>query len=117
MIAMHELGLVFHVIDDVTEIGKENNLTEVSSVTLQVGEVSSIVPDYITDVWQWAVNRTELMKGCTLKLERIPAVTYCENCRKTYPTVEYGKTCPNCGSGNTYLVQGNEFAIKEIEAC
>ena len=41
MIAMHELGLVFHVIDDVTEIGKENNLTEVSSVTLQVGDFTS----------------------------------------------------------------------------
>ena len=29
--------------------------------------------------------------------------------------VEHGKTCPHCGSENTYLVQGNEHAIKEIE--
>lgn len=114
---MHEMGIVFHVIDDIKEVGKENDLTRVSSVTLQLGEVSSVVPEYLTDMWNWAVNREELMKGAALKIERIPAVTYCEACGKTYPTVEYGKTCPHCGSGNTYLLQGNEFLIKEIEAC
>ena len=28
---------------------------------------------------------------------------------------EHGKICPYCGSGRTYLVQGNEHQIKEIE--
>ena len=36
---MHELGVVFHVIKMVEEIVSENNLTEVSSVTLELGEV------------------------------------------------------------------------------
>ena len=40
---------------------------------------------------------------------------YCEDCRKTYPTVEHGKICPHCGSEHTYLLQGSEFNIKEIE--
>mgnify|MGYP003293349295 CR=1 FL=1 len=26
-------------------------------------------------------------------------------------------TCPNCGSGETWLQQGNEMNIKQIEAC
>lgn len=30
-------------------------------------------------------------------------------------TVAHGKTCPYCGGGNTFLIQGNEFNIKEIE--
>jgi hydrogenase nickel incorporation protein HypA/HybF len=29
--------------------------------------------------------------------------------------VQYGRTCPHCGSGNTWLQQGNEMNIKEIE--
>ena len=32
-------------------------------------------------------------------------------------TVEHGKICPYCGSEHTYLQQGNEFNIKEIEGC
>ena len=39
----------------------------------------------------------------------------CENCGKPYGTVEYGKICPYCGSEKTFLLQGNEFNIKEIE--
>ena len=31
-------------------------------------------------------------------------------------TVLYGKTCPFCGSEETWLVRGNECIIKEIEA-
>ena len=32
-----------------------------------------------------------------------------------YATVEHGKTCPQCGSGETYLLQGQEVMIKQIE--
>ena len=111
---MHELGVVFHIIDDVTEVGKENNLTSVQSVTLQLGTVSTVIPDYLTDCWNWAVQKTELLKEAKLIIEPIEAITYCEDCKTTYDTIAHGKTCPNCGSGNTYLLQGTEFMIKEI---
>ena len=57
------------------------------------------------------------MKTAKLYVEQIPAITYCEDCGKTYGTVEHGKICPHCGSEHTYLQQGNEFNIKEIEGC
>jgi len=44
-------------------------------------------------------------------------VTICNACGKTYPTVEYGRTCPYCGSGETVLQQGNEFQIRDVTAC
>lgn len=114
---MHELGIVFHIIDSIEEIGKENNLTVVSNVTLEIGEVSGIVDSYLTDCWRWAADKSELLKGSELMIEQIPAVTICEDCENTYGTVEYGKTCPYCGGNNTYLAAGNECNIKEIEAC
>jgi hypothetical protein len=33
-----------------------------------------------------------------------------------YPTLEYAKIGPYCKSVNTFLVTGNEYNIKEIEA-
>ncbi|OUP84163.1 hydrogenase nickel incorporation protein HypA [Lachnoclostridium sp. An169] len=95
----------------------ENHLTSVASVTLEIGEVSDIVPDYITDCWNWAVKKTNYLKDAELRIERIEAVTYCENCGKTYPTVQYAKICPYCKSDHTYLLSGNEYNIREIEAC
>lgn len=115
---MHELGVVFHVIKTVEEAAKENRLTEIEAVTLQIGEVSGVVESYLRNCWKWAVEkRSEILKDSALVVEQIPAVTCCEDCEKTYPTVEHGKICPFCGSEHTYLQQGNEFLIKEISGC
>lgn len=113
---MHELGIVFHIIKTVEKVGAENALTKVSSVTLELGEVSGVVEDYLRDCWKWAVSRSELMRDCRLKVETIPAVTFCEDCRQNYETVRHGRVCPYCKSGRTRLVTGNEMNIKEIVA-
>ena len=113
---MHELGIVFHVIKSVEEVGRQNRLTRVSAVTLEIGEVSGVVPSYLTDCWNWAVKRTELLPEAALRIETIPAATYCDGCGREYPTVRYGRTCPHCGSERTWLRRGSEINIKEIEA-
>ena len=112
---MHELGVVFHCIKEVNEIAAGNKVARVNSVTIQLGEVSTVIPELFEDCWNWAVKKETVLKDAKIHIERIEAVTFCEDCRKEYPTVKYGKTCPYCGSLNTYLVQGNEFLIKEIE--
>ena len=114
---MHELGIVSHLITSVEEVAKENNLSLVSVVTLEIGEVSGVIGSYLEDCWKWSVTKSELLKDSQLKIEVIAAFTACEECGNTYPTVEFGKTCPACGSQNTHLVAGNEINLKEIEAC
>lgn len=113
---MHELGTVFYVIKEVEKVVEENNLSRVGSVTLQIGEVSGIIPEYIVDCWNWARKETKYLKEAELIVENIEAITYCTNCQKTYPTMKYAKVCPYCQSEETYLIQGNEYTIKEIAA-
>ena len=113
---MHELGIVFHIIKSVESVAADNDLENVSAVVLELGEVSGVVPDYLTDCWKWAAAKSELMSGSQLKSETLPAVTRCDSCGKDYPTVAHGKTCPHCRSGDTWLLTGNEVNIKEIEA-
>lgn len=112
---MHELGVVFNVIDQVEKLAKENNVKHVNTVILQIGTVSGIIDDYLKDCFKWACSKHEIMDKCDLKIEKIEAITYCEDCGNEYNTIIYGKTCPKCNSQNTYLKQGNEFYIKEIE--
>lgn len=114
---MHELGVVFSVIKMVEEIAKENDVTEISSVTVELGEVSSVIDHYLMDCWKWAIKKHEIMKDCELVIEKLTAITYCEDCDKQYKTIEHGKTCPYCGSEHTYLLQGNEFNLKQVEGC
>lgn len=111
---MHELGVVFHIADSVVKIAEENQAAKVHSVTLEIGEVSTVIPEYLIDVWKWNCKRVPLLNDCELLVERLPAITYCEDCKKTYATVTYGKICPHCGSEHTYLQTGNEVNIKDI---
>jgi hydrogenase nickel incorporation protein HypA/HybF len=82
---------------------------------MDIGEVSTVVPEYLIDCWQWAVGKEPMLTGCELKINLIPAVTRCEDCGKEYDTVTHGKTCPFCKGSNTFLLRGNEVEIKEIE--
>lgn len=112
---MHELGVVFHVIEQVEELAKNNNVKHVNTVVLEIGTVSGIVDSYLEDCFNWAVSKHDIMKNCKLKIEKIHAISHCRNCDKDYNTILHGKTCPECNSNDTFLVKGNEFLIKEIE--
>lgn len=113
---MHELGIIVHITKTLQNVAKENHLSEIGSVTLEIGEVSTIVPDYLTDCWKYYRKKFPLIEHSELKIEMLPATTYCEDCLQTYPTVEFGRQCPHCKGWNTYLLCGDECNIKEIEA-
>lgn len=112
---MHELGVVFHCIKEINAIAAENGVDRISSVTIQIGEVSTVIPYYFEDCWNWAVKKETVLKDASVVIEKIDAVTHCNGCGQNYPTVEYGKKCPHCGSDDTFLVTGNEIMIKEIQ--
>ena len=54
---MHELGIVFYIIRDVKAAAAENGVNRVSTVVMNIGEVSTIVPAYLTDCCRWAAYK------------------------------------------------------------
>ena len=96
-------------------MAKENEVEKIRKVVLELGEVSTVIESYLQNCWTWAAKKRPLFEEAELIVETLPAITYCEECEKTYSTIEYGKICPHCGSEHTYLLQGSEFNIKEIE--
>ena len=59
---MHELGIIVHISRTLEEVAKENQLTEIGSVTLEIGEVSGVVPEYMTDCWKYYRRKSELLE-------------------------------------------------------
>ena len=111
---MHELGIVTYVVNAVEKIAKEQKVEKIERVTLEIGEVSGIVPEYLVDCWNYFKKKHSLLMDSELQYEILPAVTFCENCKQEYATVQFGKICPKCGSEETYLLFGQECSIKEI---
>ena len=83
---MHELGIVVHVIKQIEELAKKNNVKEVVELTLEVGEVSGVVREYFVDAFEWSKKKTEYMKNTKLNLIIIEGISFCEDCQKTYKT-------------------------------
>ena len=116
-IIMHEVGIIVHVAKTLKNVAQQNNVSKIGSVTLEIGEVSGVVESYLTDCWQYYRKKDSLIENSELKIEKLEAVTFCDDCEELYPTVRYGRQCPYCGGYNTWLAVGSECNIKEIEAC
>ena len=112
---MHELGIVLHTIDSVEKIAEENHVQKVLQITLEVGEVSGIVPNYFKDCFEWAKKRTKHMQECELNLVVLEALSYCRKCKTTFKTMKHAKKCPTCHEDDTYLVTGDEINIHDIK--
>ena len=112
---MHELGIVMKVVEQVEKVAEDNNVAKVTKLNMEVGEVSSIVPELFRDCFEWAKKRTQHLKETELNLIVLEGISYCRDCKKTYKTTEFAKKCPHCGSDDTYLVTGNEINIRDIE--
>ena len=113
---MHELGVVFEVIKTVENFAKQNNLTKIDKLVLQIGQLSSMIPKYIEACYPAAVDGTSLQET-KLEIEILPGNAICKKCNKVFNLLENNNKCPNCASEDWELLCGKEFMIKEIVAC
>lgn len=112
---MHELGLIYQVVKTVDEIKQEQGLTDVSSITLQIGEMSDVVPMFIEQAWLASKDSCGY-SDTDLKLEIIEARAKCRDCGFEGSVKSFGFVCPECSSQSLKIISGREFLIKEIVA-
>jgi hydrogenase nickel incorporation protein HypA/HybF len=112
---MHELGIVYEVIKIVDGFVKENELTRVDKIVLEVGQLSQAIPRFLEECYPAAVSETDY-EETRLEIEVLPANGRCNNCNEIYNVVDNKRICPECGGDEYQLVSGQEFNIKEIVA-
>ncbi len=112
---MHELGLTDALLRMVRNIAKKEELTHVESVTLEIGELSGVVPHYMTDCWTAVTDGTEYA-DTKLIIETVPGIASCMDCDEEFRIDLNSMRCPFCGSHNLTPVSGRDMTVKEIEA-
>ena len=76
---MHELGVLNSMVHTIERIVKEQNVTEVQKLVIEVGELSGIVPGYLEQSWPAASYKT-FMEETELELIVIPGIVKCKSC-------------------------------------
>lgn len=112
---MHELGIVYQIVKTVDAVKKEQSLSEIDTIVLQIGEMSDVVPKFIEKAWD-SVKSATAYGNTKMEIEVIPARAKCTSCNFEADVKSLGLTCPECGSAEFKILSGREFLIKEIIA-
>jgi len=110
---MHELGVVIDVVKQVESFAAENGIKEIDTLVLQVGELCSMVPRYIEEVYPMAVEQS-LLNDTKLKIEIAPGIVRCRNCDFNFNVIQNQHKCPRCRAEEWQVISGTEFIIKDI---
>lgn len=111
---MHELSIAQNIVDIIQENVKEENLRGVKSVKVQVGELSTVVPDSLEFCFSAIVSETPLTNA-RLDIQRTPFQVFCQSCQMILPSVGGIALCPKCGKSDTRVVSGTELHVVEIQ--
>ncbi|MGN6713802.1 hydrogenase maturation nickel metallochaperone HypA/HybF [Anaerocolumna jejuensis] len=110
---MHELGVLNSMVHTIERIVKEQNVTEVRKLVIEVGELAGIVPRYLEQSWPAASYKT-FMEKTELELIVIPGIVKCKSCGRVFNAVYSDLQCPDCGSKDMEILEGDDMIIKEI---
>ena len=113
---VHELGIMYHIVQRVLGVVNDNGFTEVKAIVLSVGEQAGVVPDYLRACYPAAVSGT-VLENTSLEVELVAANAVCRGCGKVFALTPNTGLCPRCQGADCEVVSGKEFIIKEIHAC
>ena len=107
---MHELAIAQGVIDAVT--GRLPG-TVVTSVHLEIGALSGVVPDALRFCFDLATEGTPLA-GAQLAITEPAARCYCRACQGEFAPDGPLPLCP-CGSADVQVLAGEELRIRSVK--
>ena len=110
---MHELGILSSLVHTVQGIVRDEGLTEVEKIVIEVGELSGIVPRYIEQCYPAAVYKT-FMEKTALELIVVPGIVKCRGCEQIFNAAANDLRCPGCGGQDLEILEGNDMIVREI---
>ena len=112
---MHELGICDALLKMVRNIAQEEELEEISRITIEVGSLSGVVPAYMSDCWVAVTDGTEL-QDVEFVVEELEGTAQCMDCGEEFPADVNRLRCPACGSEKLTPLTGRDLTLKEILA-
>ena len=111
---MHELGLCDALLKKVRQIAEENELEGVNSVSLEIGGLSGVMPNFMADCWEAVIDGTSF-SDTKLIISTVPGTAQCMACGELFEANLEKLVCPVCAGLRLNPVSGKDMTITEIE--
>lgn len=87
---------------------------EVTQVTISIGGLRQVVPDYLQFAFE-TLRQDTVLASAVLKINELPITLHCQACGHEQ-TIDAPKfTCSNCGSSQLKTINGMELSLDSIE--
>jgi len=108
---MHELSLT----RDIVEICEHRAAgRKVISVTLEIGELSGVMPKSIEFCFDECTRGT-IVEGAFLRFDLVAAKGRCRKCAEEFKLKTFVSSCPGCGGTDMEIIAGEEMRVKNME--
>lgn len=112
---MHELGICDALLKMVRGIMKDEELERVDKITVEVGTLSGVMPNFLADCWVAVADGTELEKT-EFVIEELAGTAQCMDCGEEFVADLNDLTCPACKGKKLMPLTGRDLTLKEILA-
>ncbi len=113
---MHEISLVQGLLSQLHDLARQNNMTKVVSITMDIGPLSGVVADSFRFGFEILAQEDALVREATLNINTT-AVTYrCTGCNATqHSSGDKPDGCPACGELFLLAEGGDELILNTVE--
>ena len=111
---MHEGAIVQSIFDSAKEIKKKENLENITTIKIVVGEYHQIVNEVMFTYFDIMKLEYDGFENAKLEIENIKVEVHCASCGKSFVINDPIMICPYCQSFETKLISGKELYIKTI---
>ena len=111
---MHEYAIAQALVEQVTDIARENGARAVTRVVIKVGKIRAVIPEILQ--WGFEVAAADsVAAGAELAIEEVAIVVQCQTCGAQSELDAPLYLCPICGSTNVVQVAGDELILQSLE--
>ena len=110
---MHEYALAQAMVSRVLETARERKASRVRAVTVSVGELAGVEPDFLKHAYEM-VRVGTLLEGATLEVQVVPARYLCPGCGRRFGRGEVLR-CEGCDRPARLEGEGEEILLRAVE--
>jgi hydrogenase nickel incorporation protein HypA/HybF len=111
---MHEMAIAQGVLDIVLANAARHNAVRISSIKLQIGEMTEVEPESLRFCFSALADGTPAA-GAELEVEVIPLRGRCRDCSREFAVERFRFLCPDCGSVGVEIISGRELRVEHLE--
>jgi len=112
---MHEGSIAASIIEETKKYALENKIDTVRKVFVKAGVMRAVVDDALKFFFDIMKKEEDIVKDAELLVEREEILCMCKKCNTEFRPEGLLFICPQCGSTDVEILEGDSILLMSIE--